>query len=583
MTGRGWRAGAGYRLLVSALRRQRRGLAWILLWSVLESVPPLLSGLLVSVAIDGFLAGDVAGALGALGLFLGAAVVGALATRQVFPWLARVVEAVRDSFVVATVTGALTDAVQSSGPSDTAGVARLTEHVQSVREVLFAVLRIVRQIAFTVVAALIGLCLLAPVVALGTALAVGLAMAVFLVRMPKLAATQKTVLLAEEKVARRAGAVFGGIRDVVACGGERQAAGDVGRAVNDHVRLSRRLAVATSSRMVVVFLGGQLPLLALLAAAPWLLVGEHLSVGELVGAVTYLTAGLEPALRRLLEVLATWGLEMGVSVARLGEGFAPGDGARPATGGVPAPGRMSLTAEALTFAYSPHAAPVCRDLGFRLAEGEHLAVVGPSGTGKSTLVSLLAGLLPPTRGRVLLGDTPLGDIADGELRRVIGLIPQEAYVFAGSLRENIGYLAPGAGAGEISAAASAVGLDELVARLGGLDVTLGPEGAELSHGEAQLVALARVYLSPARIVILDEATSALTPDEEATAEAAFTARGGTLVVVAHRISSAVRAGRVLLLDGDTAVIGTHDELVQLSSTYADLVGHWRHDAMSAAT
>lgn len=581
MTSRVWRTGAGYRLLISVLRQRPSVLAWILLWSVLESVPPLLSGLLVSVAIDGFLDGDVGGALGALGLFLGAAMVGALATRQVFPWLARVVEAVRDSFVVATVAGTLTDAVRSTGPSDTAGVARLTEHVQSVREVLFAILRIVRQIAFTVVAALVGLCLLAPVVALCTALAVGLALAVFFARVPRLAATQKAVLLAEEEVARRAGAVFRGIRDVLACAGEHQATGDVGRATDEQVLLSRRLARATASRMLVIFLGGQLPLLALLAAAPWLLDNGHLSVGELVGAVTYLTTGLEPALRRLLELLATWGLEMGVSVARLGEGFAAGDSARPGTGGVPVPSRWSLTVEGLTFAYAPEAAPVFRDLGFRLAEGAHLAVVGPSGTGKSTLVNLLAGLLPPARGEVLLGETPLGDIEQTDLRRTIGLIPQEAYVFAGTLRENIGYLAPGAGEEEISAAVSAVGLDALVARLGGLDAALGAGGVELSHGEAQLVALARVYLSPARIVILDEATSGLTPDAEATAEAAFTGSGVTLIVVAHRISSAARADRVLLLDGDTAVIGTHDELIRLSTTYADLVGHWRHDAMPA--
>ncbi|MBP2328419.1 ATP-binding cassette subfamily C protein [Kibdelosporangium banguiense] len=572
MTARIWRTGPGYRLLISVLRGRRRALAWILLWSVLESLPPLLSGLLVSFAIDGFLNGDVGGALGSLGLFLAAALVGALATRQMFPWLADVVESVRDSFVVATVEGVLAEAVRSTGPPDAAGVARLTEHVQSVREVLFALLRIVRQIAFAVVAALIGLCLLAPIVALVTMMAVGLAIAVFVTRMARLAATQKAVLLAEEAVAQRAGAVFGGIRDVVACAGERQAMADVGRAVDDHVQLTRTLARTTAFRMVLIFVGCGLPLVALLAAAPWLLRNGHLSVGELVGAVTYLTTGLEPALRRMLEVLATWGLEMAVSVVRLGEGFAAGGSART---GRPVPAQGTLTAQGLTFGYGPHAAPVFRDLGLRLAEGEHLAVVGPSGTGKSTLVNLLAGLLPPGRGEITLGGTPLGDITDADLRRTIVLIPQEAYVFAGTLRENICYLAPDARECEISAAVAAVGLGAVVARLGGLDAAIGAGGAELSHGEAQLVALARVYLSQARIVILDEATSGLDPDAEATADAAFAGSGVTLIVVAHRISSARRAGRVLLLDGDTAVTGTHDELLQRSTTYADLAGHWR--------
>jgi ATP-binding cassette subfamily C protein len=127
---------------------------------------------------------------------------------------------------------------------------------------------------------------------------------------------------------------------------------------------------------------------------------------------------------------------------------------------------------------------------------------------------------------------------------------------------------------------SDVGLAPLVDRLGGLDARLGAGGADLSQGERQLVALARVYLSPARLVILDEATSSLDPAAEALAEQAFAARPGSLIVVAHRISSARRADRILLLDDDGSQQGTHADLLSCSERYADLVGWWRGGAVA---
>jgi ATP-binding cassette subfamily C protein len=117
-----------------------------------------------------------------------------------------------------------------------------------------------------------------------------------------------------------------------------------------------------------------------------------------------------------------------------------------------------------------------------------------------------------------------------------------------------------------------VGLTALVTRLGGYEAEVDP--AALSAGERQLIALARAYLSPARLVLLDEATCHLDPAAEAAAEDAFAARPGTLVVIAHRMSSALRANRVLVLDGDSADIGTHDALLRRSALYRDLVGYW---------
>jgi ATP-binding cassette subfamily C protein len=173
---------------------------------------------------------------------------------------------------------------------------------------------------------------------------------------------------------------------------------------------------------------------------------------------------------------------------------------------------------------------------------------------------------------VRLGGVPLPEIDPGRLRTMMALIPQEAYVFTGSLRENLCYLRPDASDLELNETCQTVPLGPLVERVGGFD---GPVSAgSLSAGERQLIALGRVHLSRASVVILDEATCYLDPVAEATVEEAFAARPGSLVVIAHRISSALRADRVLLLDGSAALVGSHAELLAASPFYADLVGHW---------
>jgi ATP-binding cassette subfamily C protein len=562
---------SGYSLLWRELRRQRRAWAPILAWSVVESLPSLLSGLTVSAAFSRFAGGDVPAGLGLLMLLLASAAVGAAATRQLFPWLAAVVEPVRNAFVVSVVESTVADAID--GRPDAAGVARLTEQVQSVREMLFTALRVVRQIAFMSVSALVGLSLLTPLVALTSTLLLLAALVLFAALLPPLAARQRAVLLAEEEVARRSGVALGGIRDAIACGAQERVVGEVGLAVRDSARSTRALARLAALRSLVVFVGGHLPLVGLLVSALWLEGSGRLTLSELVGAITYVTTGLEPALRKVVDIAATWGLEMAVSVRRLGEGLpAAVAGASTAT---EEPGPSDeLTVRDLTFAYGPRAAAVVDGLDLTIPPGGHLAVVGPSGIGKSTLANLLAGLLPAQHGTIRLGGVELSRLDPVERRRAFGLIPQEAYVFSGTLRENLTYLAPTAADGRVLDAARTVGLSPVVDQLGGLDALVGVGGADLSAGERQLVALTRVYLSPARVVILDEATSNLDPVAEAQAENAFAERDGSLVVVAHRISSARRARQVLLFDSDGARLGTHDELVESSALYADLVGRW---------
>ncbi|MFI6741566.1 ABC transporter ATP-binding protein [Nonomuraea sp. NPDC050451] len=562
------------RLLLALLRPRKRPLAAALALSAVESAPTLLSGLLVAAAVDrGFLAGRPGTGLALLGLLAAVMSLKAVATRLTLPVLAKVVEPLRDDLVRAVVTATVTRAAGGAEPPDTAAVNRLTGQVETVRNLVSALLRSTRQLGMSLIAALVGLLALSPPAA---AIAVGpvvLALAVFAWLLRTLASRQRALILADERLTAEATPILSGLRDVAACGAHDQARATVDTAVSAQVAATMSMAWAGTGRRLIVTLGVHVPLLVLLIAARPLVDGGHLSVGEVIGAVTYLATGLDPALRMLISTVGGWGVALAVSLRRIAESVTvPAGSPRAGTG--PGPLGHRLDAERLTFGYAPEATPVVHELDLTISEGEHLAVVGPSGAGKSTLSMLLTGLLPPTGGRILLGGLPLDETPEHRLRTLIALVPQEAYVFAGSVRENLAYLGAGTDA-QLRAAAAAVGALPLVERLGGLDAVI-EEPSSLSAGEKQLIALARVHASPARIVVLDEATCHLDPAAEQRAEEAFAGRGGTLVVIAHRISSAMRARRVLLMDGSTTTAGTHPELLTRSPLYADLVGHWHH-------
>ena len=179
-----------------------------------------------------------------------------------------------------------------------------------------------------------------------------------------------------------------------------------------------------------------------------------------------------------------------------------------------------------------------------------------------------------------LGGVPVVELDLRTAARHRVLIPQEAYVFAGTLWDNLVYLADETTQAAVDDAVGALGMRPLAERIGGYGAEVRAE--VLSAGERQLVSLVRAYLSPARLVILDEATCHLDAAAEARVERAFVHRPGSLIVVAHRISSARRARRILVLDGIRADVGTHDDLLQRSALYRDLVGHWEWSSPSVA-
>jgi ATP-binding cassette, subfamily C, bacterial len=562
----------GLALLAQGLRGSRGPALRIAGWSALEAAPALASGWVTAAALDrGFLRDRPGTGLAWLGLLAALYLVRAAAGRAMFADLAHVVEPLRDTLVRRVVEGSLARSVTGGRPVDAAGVSRLSSQVDGVRGVVGTLLRTARPLAVTLVATVAGLAALSPLLALLVLVPLAAAVAAFAVTVRALTTRRRTQVVAEEEVAARGGEVLAAVRDTTALGAEAYAAGTVRRAADASADAAVSVSRAAAMRAPLVLLGGYLPLLLLLWTGPHLVDRGAVSAGDVVGAATYLTAHLVPALRMMTGLVGGYWTQLRIVLDRLAEATAvPRPPRRPRA---PHTGGLDLTAEGLTFAYGPHAEPVLRDLDLTVPYGDHLAVVGPSGIGKSTLAGLLAGIEEPTRGAVRIGGTPVADLPEPVRCGLIALVPQEAYVFPGTLLENLRYLCPTADRAAVEEAVAAVGLGATVRRLGGLDAPIA-DPATLSSGERQLVVLARAYASPATVTVLDEATCHLDMEAEARVERAFAARPGTLVIIAHRLSSATRARRVLLLDGDRPVLGPHAALLSTSTEYAELFGHW---------
>ncbi|GAB7046942.1 ATP-binding cassette domain-containing protein [Catenuloplanes indicus] len=533
--------GAATRYTLRELRRDRRAVAGLAVWSLVETAPALISGYATARAIDdGFLAGDVATGLAWLGGYAVAAGVGAIGARGAYRRLGDVVEPFRDRLVRRVVTGAL----RGAASPDRAAVAKLTRQVEVVRDTLAGLLTTVRGFAFSLVAAIAGLLALAPVLAGLVTVPLLLGLGLFALLLPRLARRQLSYVRADEDLAATAEPMLRAHRDVAAAGAGDWAAGVVADAVDAQSRAEHALGTAGALRGACLAVGGWGPLVVLLVAAPWL-TGRGIGAGVLLGAMVYVRQALVPALHLLMHGLAQGGLRYGVTLRRIL--------AEPAPEPQPlrAPDRGLLRMRGVTFRYGPAAAPVLDRFDLDVGPGEHLVIVGASGIGKSTLAALMAGLIVPQHGDVRCAG------------RV--LLPQEAYVFTGTVLENLRYLAPDA---PVLRGIAAFGAWPLIDRLGGLDGRIDP--ATLSAGEKQLIALVRAWLSPEPLAILDEATCHLDPAAEARAEAAFAARPGALVVIAHRLASAARGRHVLLLDGAAPVLSTHAELLRTSGAYREM-------------
>jgi ATP-binding cassette subfamily B protein len=231
----------------------------------------------------------------------------------------------------------------------------------------------------------------------------------------------------------------------------------------------------------------------------------------------------------------------------------------------------------ITFGYDP-ARPVLEHVNLEIAPGESIAFVGPTGAGKSTMAKLVNRFYDPQGGQVLVDGTDIRDVTLHSLRRQIGVVPQEPFLFAGSVRDNLVFANPDATDAEVDDAVDQVGLRELVDRLPqGINTVVHERGQTLSAGERQLLALGRAFLSHPRVLVLDEATSSLDLRSETVVERALTVllEGRTAILIAHRLTTAKRADRIVVIeDGSIVESGSHDELVALGGRYAGMYGTW---------
>ena len=229
--------------------------------------------------------------------------------------------------------------------------------------------------------------------------------------------------------------------------------------------------------------------------------------------------------------------------------------------------------ENVSFAYSSRL-PVLEDVDLDIAAGETVAFVGPSGAGKTTIASLLPRFYEVAEGRITIDGSDIRDLTMASLRAQIGIVQQDVFLFAGTLRDNIAYGRLGAGDDEIMAAARRAQLDELIAGLpAGLDTVVGERGVKLSGGQKQRLSIARIFLKNPPILILDEATSALDTETERAIQEALEelSKGRTTLVIAHRLATVQHADRIVVVDAGRVVEqGRHDELLRYGGIYRRL-------------
>ncbi|EWT02907.1 multidrug ABC transporter ATPase [Intrasporangium oryzae NRRL B-24470] len=386
------------------------------------------------------------------------------------------------------------------------------------------------------------------------------------------------------KVRERVGDMLGAISEAVvgaqairAYGVEDRTAARIDASVEAH----RKAAIGAQARSVVAFTSGQLvsglTTAVVLVVGTVLAVNGRLTLGELLAflfLVNLFTMPVQQAteiLNEMQNAVAGWRRVIGIIDT-------PADVSDPADDGVELPrGPITVQFSGVGFSY-PGGEQVLHDIDLTIAPRSRVAIVGETGSGKSTLAKLLTRLMDPTSGRVLLDGTDLDTIRFSSLRQRVVLVPQEGFLFEGTLLDNVRFGRPEASTEDVERTLADLGLAPWVATMPlGLMTEVGQRGESLSAGERQLVALARAYLADPDLLVLDEATSAVDPSTEVRLQRALDSltRGRTSIAIAHRLSTAQAADEVIVVDAGRIVErGPHSELVRLGGVYSKLHDSW---------
>jgi putative ABC transport system ATP-binding protein len=408
--------------------------------------------------------------------------------------------------------------------------------------------------------------------------------AVFLPLLFALRRFQKLVSAAYLAARERIGDLLGAVSESVVGAAVIRAHGVEGRTaakIDTSVENYRKAQTRAQTLVAVTFPTSEL--VAALATAGVVVAGTllgvdgHLTEGRLIAFLFLVTLFVGPmqvateVLNDAQNAIAGWRRVMAVLDTEP-------DVADPGPDGVELPrGPIDVAFENVSFAY-PGGPTVLHDVSLRIAPRSRIAVVGETGSGKTTFAKLLTRLMDPVEGRILVDGVPLETVRFSSLRERIVMVPQDGFLFDGTLADNVRYGRPSATDAELTAALEELGLTDWLEGLPrGIRTPVGQRGESLSAGERQLVAIARAYLADPDLLVLDEATSAVDPATEVRIQRALDGltRGRTAISIAHRMSTAESADEVLVFDAGRIVQrGPHSGLVSAAGTYADLYASW---------
>jgi ATP-binding cassette subfamily B protein len=340
-----------------------------------------------------------------------------------------------------------------------------------------------------------------------------------------------------------------------------------------------RIGALYSSGSDIISVGGQI---SILLVGGRMLLNGGLSIGELTAFILYLTSFFAP-IQQLVQLYSTY--QQGqAAMAKLRDLLLtePSVPEKADAGELPEI-EGEITLNDVTFSYIP-GRPVLESLNLSIKAGETLALVGETGAGKSTIAKLIIRFYDPDEGEVLIDGHNLTGVSFESLRSQLGYVPQEPFLFAGTIRDNIAFTRPDSTDEEVMDACRAVGIDDLIRVMPeGVNTVVHERGASLSSGERQLLALARAFIARPRVLVLDEATSNLDLASESKIERALNVllEGRTAILIAHRLTTAMQADRIAMVhDGRIVELGSHAELLAMKGRYADLYATWIKHAES---